>query len=273
MAHYCPRKPQHPEGPAVKGRASLGGRQPRWPSHGVPSVPSESPPSLPVAPSVQRPVSPGTHIARATLWSQAAAGCGGPAGLLIVLKSSELFQGKLQSISGEWNLKGPNPFLPQTSNLVFVNGFENKYQKNPFLKKKKNYFFLLLFSHPSLAFSCFLGFYLFEEAALVAWPGSAMMAEQVAMRPAQTPPFQRMPEPCLLLCWLAGGEPVWTLPTHWLPLLAFSVLGRQPCMGVKAGGPQWVGEGSWIGKGPSCGQTQSLAFREVPVTHACVLHC
>lgn len=141
MAHYCPRKPQHPEGPAVKGRASLGGRQPRWPSHGVPSVPSESPPSLPVAPSVQRPVSPGTHIARATLWSQAAAGCGGPAGLLIVLKSSELFQGKLQSISGEWNLKGPNPFLPQTSNLVFVNGFENKYQKNPFFKKKKKLFF------------------------------------------------------------------------------------------------------------------------------------
>lgn len=138
MAHRCPRVPQYPEGPAAKGRASLGGRQPRWPSHGVPHVPFESPPSLPVAPSVQRPVSPGTHIARATLWSQAAAGCGGPAGLLIVLKSSELFQGKLQSISGEWNLKGPNPFLPQTSNLVFVNGFENKYQQNLFLK---NYFF------------------------------------------------------------------------------------------------------------------------------------
>lgn len=47
----------------------------------------ESPSPLPLPPSVQRPVSLGTPIARATLWSQAAAGCGGPAGLLIVLKS------------------------------------------------------------------------------------------------------------------------------------------------------------------------------------------
>lgn len=147
-------------------------------------MPFESPPPLPVAPTVQGPVSSTTHIARATLWSQAASDCGGPAGLLIVLKSSGLFQGKLQSISGEWNLKGPNPFLPQTSNLVFVSGFENKYQKNPFLK---NYFFLLLFSRPSLALSCFLGFYLFEEPALVAWLGSTMMAEQVAGRLLQTP--------------------------------------------------------------------------------------
>lgn len=63
-----------------------------------------------------------------------ATGCQVPAGPLIVQKSWGLFQRKLQSISGEWNLKGPNPpFSPQTSNLVFVSGFENKYQKNPSL--------------------------------------------------------------------------------------------------------------------------------------------
>ena len=74
-----------------------------------------------------------------------ATGCRVPAGLLIVQKSWGLFQRKLHSISGEWNLKGPNPFFsPQTSNLVFVSDFENKYQKNPFL---------LCFSLPPLLFT------------------------------------------------------------------------------------------------------------------------
>lgn len=48
-----------------------------------------------------------------------AAGCRVPAGPLIVQKSWGLFQRKLQSISGEWNLKGPNPFFPPN----FKSGF------------------------------------------------------------------------------------------------------------------------------------------------------
>lgn len=127
--------------------------------------------------------------------------------------------------------KAQIPFFPQTSNLVFVSGFESKYQENPFFYYY--YFFPSLFSLPSLSCSCFLSFYPSTESALQ--PG-LVVTKQVPVGMSQATAFPAHPRATPILRVAAGKpsgtqypgvsstyrEPLWFIP--W-PLMSV----KMPC--------------------------------------------
>lgn len=140
---------------------------------------------------------------------------------MIIQKSWGLFQRKLQSISGEWNLKGPNPFPPKLQIWFLSVALKTNTKRTLF------YYFSPVspFLFPLLCTLFFLGFYLFAESALAAWLAWLGHTVRLSRWPAG------VPGPALPVLMVDGGTQ-WNTITctavRLIPLEHFHVSCAQP---------------------------------------------